>query len=125
MTHEPGHPRCNGGSFAKGKSTMTTSQSDATTTAVPLDTTEFLRRITAERVSPYDLWTKSTGLPIHEGYFAEDVRTIDLGWWEERECYAAFLKLKYAYGAQVNEEFEGDLAAHFDAHRDIHDGLSR
>lgn len=39
--------------------------------------------------------------------------------------YAALLKLKYAYAAEVNEEFEGDLGAHFDAHRDVHEGLSR
>ena len=72
---------------------MTTSQSDATTAAAPFDTTDFLRRISMDRASPYDLWTQSIGIPIHEGYFAEDVRTIDLGWWEERQCYAAFLKL--------------------------------
>lgn len=45
------------------------------------------------RVSIYDQWTKSTGLPIHEGYYVEDLRTAELGWWEKRRCNAAFMKL--------------------------------
>jgi len=54
---------------------------------------EFLRQVSVERKSPYDLWTKSLGIPIHTGYFVDDVRTIDLGWWPERECNAAILQL--------------------------------
>ena len=41
----------------------------------------------------WDRWARSTGLPIHEGYFIPDLRTLELGWWEERKCHAAFLKL--------------------------------
>src|SRR5947208_7824218 len=41
----------------------------------------------------WDRWVDSTGVPVHEGYFVPDMRTIELGWWEERECNAAFLKL--------------------------------
>ena len=41
----------------------------------------------------WDRWTQATGLPIHQGYFIPDLRTLDLGWWEERQCHAAFLKL--------------------------------
>src|SRR5579884_3338400 len=43
--------------------------------------------------SPYEKWIASTGLPIHRGYFIEDVRTVEVGWWEERGCNAAFLVL--------------------------------
>ena len=41
----------------------------------------------------WDRWVASTGVPVHEGYFVPDMRTIELGWWEERKCNAAFLKL--------------------------------
>ena len=40
-----------------------------------------------------DRWVASTGVPVHEGYFVPDMRTIEVGWWEERKCSAAFLKL--------------------------------
>ncbi len=45
------------------------------------------------RVSAYDQWTESLGIPIHKGYYIEDLRTLELGEWAERECQAAFLKL--------------------------------
>lgn len=41
----------------------------------------------------WDRWAASTGIPIHEAYFVPDLRTLELGWWEERQCHAAFLKL--------------------------------
>jgi quercetin dioxygenase-like cupin family protein len=44
-------------------------------------------------ISPHYTWAKSLGLPIHRGYFIEDGRTAELGWWEERQCYAAFVML--------------------------------
>ena len=46
----------------------------------------------------YDHWIKSTGLPIHSGYFIDDLRDIELGWWAERECNAAFLQLEGQQG---------------------------
>jgi len=45
------------------------------------------------RVFPYDEWMESTGVPIHKGYYIEDLRTLELGWWEERQCNAAFIQL--------------------------------
>jgi len=45
------------------------------------------------RVSSYDQWIESLGVPIHKGYYIEDLRTLDLGWWEERQCNTAFMKL--------------------------------
>ena len=58
------------------------------------------------RVAPYDRWLQSTGAKVHEGYYVEDVRTLELGWWPERECNAAVLKLAGQEGvseARVSE----------------------
>jgi len=41
----------------------------------------------------YDRWMKSKGIPIHKGYFIPDLRTVELEWWEERGCKAAFIQL--------------------------------
>lgn len=41
----------------------------------------------------YDYWMESLGLPIHRGYYVEDLRTLPLGWWEERQCMTAFIQL--------------------------------
>jgi len=45
------------------------------------------------RDSAYDQWIESLGVPIHKGYFIQDLRTLELGEWRERGCRAAFLKL--------------------------------
>ena len=42
----------------------------------------------------YDEWMESIGVPIHTGYFIEDLRTVELGWWEERQCRTAFVQLE-------------------------------
>lgn len=44
-------------------------------------------------ISPHFQWMRSQGLPIHRGYYIEDARTVELGWWEERQCSAAFVIL--------------------------------
>ena len=41
----------------------------------------------------YDYWMESTGVPIHTGFFIDDLRTVELGWWEERQCQTAFIQL--------------------------------
>ena len=41
----------------------------------------------------YDQWMESIGIPVHRGYYLEDLRTLELGWWEERQCRAAFFQL--------------------------------
>jgi oxalate decarboxylase/phosphoglucose isomerase-like protein (cupin superfamily) len=46
------------------------------------------------RKTAYNDWMESRGVPIYEGHFAKDLRTIELAWWEERKCNAAFLALK-------------------------------
>jgi len=43
--------------------------------------------------TPYDRWMESQNIPIHEGYYVEDLRTLNLGDWKERGCNGAFLKL--------------------------------
>ena len=34
---------------------------------------------------PYRRWMDSVGIPIHRGYYIEDLRTVELDWWAERE----------------------------------------
>ncbi len=41
----------------------------------------------------YDEWMESIGIPIHKGYHIEDLKTVQLDWWEERQCNAAFIQL--------------------------------
>ncbi len=45
------------------------------------------------RTTAYQDWVKAQELPIHRGYYIEDLRTVELGWWEERQCNAAFMEL--------------------------------
>ena len=47
---------------------------------------------------PYRRWMASVGIPIHKGYYIEDLRRVELGWWAERECNAAFLELAGSEG---------------------------
>ncbi|MGH7844664.1 MAG: cupin domain-containing protein [Candidatus Binatia bacterium] len=44
-------------------------------------------------LSAYDQWLATLRLPIHKGYFVQDLRSLELGWWEERHGYTAFVKL--------------------------------
>ncbi|MGH7829088.1 MAG: cupin domain-containing protein, partial [Candidatus Binatia bacterium] len=48
---------------------------------------------TWSRVRAYEQWVESLGVPVHTGYHVEDLKNLPLGWWEERRCHAAFLKL--------------------------------
>ena len=41
----------------------------------------------------YDEWMAAQELPVHRGYYIEDLRTVDLEWWEERKVKAAFIQL--------------------------------
>ncbi|MDA1189896.1 MAG: cupin domain-containing protein, partial [Chloroflexi bacterium] len=42
----------------------------------------------------YDKWVDSLGLPVHKGYYIEDLRTVELAPWEEFECNAAIIQLE-------------------------------
>jgi oxalate decarboxylase/phosphoglucose isomerase-like protein (cupin superfamily) len=46
----------------------------------------------------YDGWMEGTGLPIHKGYYIEDLRTVEVAWWESRGVGAAFLQLAGMHG---------------------------
>jgi oxalate decarboxylase/phosphoglucose isomerase-like protein (cupin superfamily) len=46
----------------------------------------------------HDRWMASLGLPIHSGYFIEDLRQLPLGRWEARGCDAAFIQLQGQQG---------------------------
>jgi hypothetical protein len=48
----------------------------------------------------YRGWMESQGIPVHRGYFVDDLRTVEVGWWEARGCYAAFLELAGQEGIQ-------------------------
>lgn len=54
---------------------------------------DFARSTYRNKPFPYDLWIESLGLPIYRGYYVEDLRTVELGWWEARQCHVAFIQL--------------------------------
>ena len=41
----------------------------------------------------YDRWMEAQGIPIHRGYYVEDLRTVEVGFWGQRGCDAAFIQL--------------------------------
>ncbi len=43
--------------------------------------------------SPYDEWLAEQDVPVVSGYYVEDVRTLELGWWTLRGCPGAVLSL--------------------------------
>jgi hypothetical protein len=45
----------------------------------------------SRRPSAYEQWIATLDLPILRGYFLEDIRTCEVGWWEERQCGAAIV----------------------------------
>jgi len=61
-----------------------------TTTEIPAaNTGEHWIKDPAGAFGAWDRWSQAQGLPIHQGYFIPDLRTVDLGWWEDRQCNAA------------------------------------
>jgi oxalate decarboxylase/phosphoglucose isomerase-like protein (cupin superfamily) len=46
----------------------------------------------------HDIWMDSLHLPVHSGYYIEDLRALELGRWEERGCDAAFIQLEGQQG---------------------------
>jgi len=41
----------------------------------------------------YDRWVAAQELPVHKGYYVEDLKKLELGRWDPRECHGAFLSL--------------------------------
>lgn len=44
--------------------------------------------------SAYDSWLAALKLPVHRGHYVPNLATAELGWWDERECNAAFVVLQ-------------------------------
>jgi len=42
----------------------------------------------------YERWIESLDVPIHRTYYIDDLRTVEVGPWEERECNAAVVVLE-------------------------------
>jgi oxalate decarboxylase/phosphoglucose isomerase-like protein (cupin superfamily) len=42
---------------------------------------------------PWARWAGAIGIPIHRGHHVTDLRTVEVGWWAERRCKAAFVQL--------------------------------
>lgn len=54
----------------------------------------------------YDRWMNSLGVPLYTGFYIEDLRGLELGWWDERGCDTAFIQLRGQEGvseARVSE----------------------
>jgi hypothetical protein len=68
-----------------------------------------------EKTSPYEQWIETLGVPIHRGYSIEDLRTVGLGDWRERQCAAVFMLAgqEGVTGAYVTEIPPGKDAAAF------------
>ncbi len=67
-------------------------------------------------VSPYENWIKAQGIPIHRGYSMEDLKSLELGRWEERGYDAAFIVLAGQEGiseTHVSEIGPGKSLLHF------------
>ncbi|HEY3116198.1 MAG TPA: cupin domain-containing protein [Chloroflexota bacterium] len=47
----------------------------------------------ARKASPYDQWIETLGIPILRGYFLDDIRTCEVGWWDEQQCGAAIVMM--------------------------------
>jgi hypothetical protein len=45
-------------------------------------------------VPRYERWIESIGVPVHRTYYVQDLRTMEVGPWEERECNAAVVVLE-------------------------------
>ncbi len=42
----------------------------------------------------YNHWLASQDVPVHSGYYVQDVRTLERSWWSHRGCPAAVLNLE-------------------------------
>ena len=45
-------------------------------------------------VPRYERWIESIGVPVHRTYYVQDLRTLEVGPWEEPECNAAVVVLE-------------------------------
>ena len=52
--------------------------------------------------NPYLLWQTAQGIPIYSGFFVEDLRKLQLGFWGDRNANGAFINLS---NSQVNDSY--------------------
>ena len=48
----------------------------------------------------YDRWLADQDVPVHKGFYVEDARTLERGWWQLRGCPAAVLSLEGHRGVE-------------------------
>ncbi len=48
----------------------------------------------------YDGWLAKQDVPVHRGYYIEDARTLERGWWELRGCPGAVISLEGHRGVE-------------------------
>ena len=46
------------------------------------------------RNHPYDRWLAAQDVPVHTGYYIQDARTLERGWWSLRGCPGAVIALE-------------------------------
>src|SRR5438876_557198 len=49
---------------------------------------------TTRRLPTHSVWQEQQGIPIHRGYYVEDLRTVEVGDWKARGVKAAFVQLE-------------------------------
>jgi hypothetical protein len=70
--------------------------------------------VSGSKAPAYEEWIGSLGVPIYRGYHIEDLRTVEVGWWKERRCGAAFMQLAGQEGmseARLSEIPPGETTA--------------
>ena len=48
------------------------------------------------QLNPYLGWQRQQGIPIHTGFFIEDLRKVAVGYWKARNANGAFINLSNA-----------------------------
>ena len=49
---------------------------------------------TTRRLPTHTVWQEQQGIPVHHGYYIEDLRTVEVGDWKARGVKAAFIQLE-------------------------------
>ena len=73
--------------------------------------------------NPYLIWQRAQGIPIYSGFFVEDLRRLQLGFWGDRNANGAFINLSNSQvnGAYVLEIPRGEKTR---PHRQLFDELA-
>ena len=48
------------------------------------------------QLNPYLGWQRQQGIPIHTGFFVEDLRKVPVAYWKARNANGAFINLSNA-----------------------------